>query len=346
MTRYLWDTPTSGDGRRADRNRWDRDGFGHLHQVIGAAELAGLDGVVVPYDPDGDEPWIVAGGALRDTRHTRVVVGFHPAFGTPVYAAKMSLTLQRLGADRLDWLVHVEAGAEDEVRRGDHLIGAARYERAAEFLTVARGVWSGRGALPGGFDGGEFDHDGDYFHVAAGGFDEAVDGHPFPTVHLTGTSPEALALSAAHGDVHLFTESEHGLWPQVRALGELAAARGRTVRAGLALPVIAREDEDEAWARVLRLWRETDPAATEDEVRSRGLGDLRFDGFDRIGYRTPIGLVGSYRQVARRLADYVAGGIDTFVLSGHPAIEEVHRAGEHLLHLADPAGRTLTGARA
>lgn len=330
MTRYLWELPLRGDGRRADPNRWQRNGFDHLHQVIHAAELSGLDGVVTPYDPHGEESWIVAGGALRHTRHLRVAVGFPLEFGTPVYAAKMSVTLQRLGADRLDWLLHVDPGS---------------YDRAAEFLAVARGVWSGRGERPGGFDGGEFHHEGTYYDVVAGGFDEAVDGHPFPTVHLTGSSPEAIALSARHGDVHLFTESADDLPALVRTLHDAAAAHDRTVRAGLALPVVAREDENEAWARVLRLWRETNPAATELEVRSRVLDDLRFDGFDRIGHRVPVGLVGSYRQVARRIADYARSGIDTFVLSGHPTIEEIHRTGEHLLHLADPS-RTLTGALA
>ncbi|GAA3791992.1 LLM class flavin-dependent oxidoreductase [Amycolatopsis tucumanensis] len=346
MTGYLWELPTRGDGRRADPNLWRRDGFDHLHQVVDAAELSGLDGVVVPYDPHGEESWIVAGGALRHTRHSRVVVEFTPSFGTPVYAAKMSLTLRRLGADRLDWLLKVDTDPEDERQRGDRVSGPERYERAAEFLTVARGVWSGRGAAPGGFDGGEFDHHGTYFDVIAGGFDEAADGHPFPVVHLSGTSPEAITLSAAHGDVHLFTESTPDLAADIGALETAAAEHGRTVRAGLVLPVIAREDEHEAWARVLRLWREIDPSATEHEVRSRARDGVRFDGFDRIGYRTPVGLVGSYDQVARRLSEYTRAGIDTVVLSGHPAIEEIHRAGEHLLHLADPAGRTPRGARA
>ncbi|MFC9252530.1 LLM class flavin-dependent oxidoreductase [Amycolatopsis thailandensis] len=346
MTRFLWELPTRGDGRRADPNLWQRAGFEHLHQVIDAAELSGLDGVVAPYDPRGEESWIVAGGALRHTRHARVTVEFTPSFATPVYAAKMSLTLQRLGADRLDWLVRVDTDPEDDRRRGDRLGRTERYERAAEFLTVARGAWSGRGASPGGFDGGEFDHDGGYYHVRSGGFDEAADGRPFPVVHLSGTSPEVIALSAAHGDVHLFPASTSDLTSSVRALHTAAESHGRTVRAGLVLPIIAREDEHEAWARVLRLWREIDPAATEHDVRSRAPDGTTFDGFDRIGHRTPVGLVGGYREVAARLAEYERSGITTFVLSGHPGIEEIHRAGEHLLHLADPAGRTPTGASA
>ncbi len=103
MTEFLWELPVRGDGRHVGAVSERRDGFDFLDQAILAAELSGLDGVVVPYDPEGDDSWVVAGTALRQTRHARVTVEFHPAFGTPVYAAKLSATLQRLSAGRLDW---------------------------------------------------------------------------------------------------------------------------------------------------------------------------------------------------------------------------------------------------
>ncbi len=159
---FLWRLPTRGDGRRADPGLRHRGGFGapapagpatdvrpgrfgpfdDLHQIVHAAELSGLDGVLAPYDPHGEESWIVAGGALRATRHSRVVVEFQPAFGTPVYAAKMSATLQRLSRGRLGWRLAVDTDAAEARARGDRVGGDDRYARAAEFLTVARGVWN------------------------------------------------------------------------------------------------------------------------------------------------------------------------------------------------------------
>ena len=146
-------------------------------------------------------------------------------------------------------------------------------------------------------------------------------------------------MSAAHGDVHLFAEQTAGIAAVVTELGERAAAESRRVRVGLELPIIARETEDEAWARVHRQWNELDRPGT---AADHALGDGRWAGFDAFGYDQPIGLVGSYEQVAQQLSAYRAAGVQTFVLSGHPNIEEIHRAGEHLLFLADPAGRTLT----
>ncbi|WP_067687240.1 LLM class flavin-dependent oxidoreductase [Nocardia jejuensis] len=364
MTEYFWRLPSRGDGRRALPELRHRGGFGgpapatpatdvrpgnlgpfdDLHQIIGAAELSGLDGVLAPYDPAGEESWIVGGGALRATRHSRVVIEFDPAFGTPVYAAKVSATLQQLSAGRLIWRLAVDSDPQGAIARGDRVSGADRYARAAEFLTVARGVWNEIPVPGAGFKGTGFDYAGEYYDVIDGGFRGILSGLPFPTVHLTGNSAAALQLSAAHADVHVFTETPNGIGGAVSELHRLATAAGRTVRAGLEIPVVARETEDEAWARVERQWREVHPDGPGAHALS--LGDGRWAGFTDLGYPDPIGLVGSYEQVARQLQVYEAVGIDHVVLEGHPHIEEIHRAGEHLLHLADPAGRILKEATA
>lgn len=343
MTEFLWELPTRGDGRHVDSVSEHRSGFDFLDQVILAAELSGLDGVVAPYDPEGEESWVVAGSALRQTRHLRVGVEFHPAFGTPVYAAKLSATLQRLSNGRLDWRLRVETDTADTVARGDRVAGADRYRRAAEFLTVARGVWNDEPVLPGRFGGTGFEFDGEYYDVVDGGFRGILSGLPFPVVYLSGNSHDAIELSSEHGDVHVFDETAEGVDGAVTALQDSANRFGRTVRVGLALPVIARETEDEAWARVLRQWHEVHPQAADTEIRALVLDGARWSGFDRIGYSHSVGLVGSYEQVAQSLSDYRARGIEIFELTGHPHIEELHRAGEHLLHLVDPAGRTLVG---
>ncbi|MGV9820500.1 LLM class flavin-dependent oxidoreductase [Nocardia xishanensis] len=359
MTEFLWRLPTRGDGRRAAPELRRRGGFGgpppstpatdvrpgrygpfdDLAQIVHAAELSGLDGVLAPYDPLGEESWIVAGGALRATAYATVVVEFQPAFGTPVYAAKMSATLQRLSRGRLAWRIAVDTDPADAAARGDRVTGDDRYDRAAEFLTVARGVWNDT-AVPGaGFAGTGFEFGGTYYDVIDGGFRGILSGLPFPAVHLSGTSAAALDLSARHGDVHVFTETSDGLGAGITDLRDRAAAAGRTVRIGVEVPVIARETEDEAWARVHRQWAETGRDA--GEATALDLGDGRWAGFGAFGYPQPIGLVGSYEQVAGQLSAYTAAGVDTVVLAGHPQIEELHRAGEHLLHLADPVGRTL-----
>lgn len=210
------------------------DPYDHIAQVARAAELAGLSGAVVPFDPDGEESFIVAGGVLRRSRYLRVVAEFHPAIATPVYAAKLSVSLARFSGDRLDW----KLGDLDPLTaraHGDFLDGPERHRRAAEFLTIAKGVWSQSG----------FTYEGRYFQVLEGGFASVLDdgvpsplgGRPFPRVHLAGTSPEELDLSAEHAEVHLFDP-----WDDI----ESAVERLPGLKYGVRLRVAAREDAAEA----------------------------------------------------------------------------------------------------
>jgi alkanesulfonate monooxygenase len=364
VTDFYWELPSRGDGRRVASELNTRGGFGadrpatvatdlrpgklgpfdELAQVIHAAELSGVDGVIAPYDPSGEESWVVAAAALRQTRHVRVAVEFHPAFGTPVYAAKMSATLQRLSSGRLEWRLKVETDPADARARGDQVTGRDRYARADEFLTVARGVWNDSEVLPGGFGGTGYEFAGNHYDVIDGGFRGILSGLPFPVVHLTGNSDEAVTLSAKHGDVHQFVLTDTGYETSARTLADRALEQGRSVRKLLRLPIIARETTDEAWARVERLWREAHPDGVSGDSRALARENSQWSGFDRLGYDQPIGLIGSYEDVARELSSF--RHIDGFVLTGRPHIEELHRAGEHLLHLVDPAGRTLAGQEA
>lgn len=359
MVRFAWELPTRGDSRHVGTAPRHRGGWGPgptsavatdiragrfgpfdaLDQIIAGAEITGYDSVIAPYDPQGEESWIIAGNALRQTRHARVGVEFHPGFGTPVYAAKVSATLQRLSGDRLDWHVQVETTAEDDRSRGDRTTTVEKYRRAAEFLTVAKGVWTGAGSRGGGFAGGDFNFDGEFYDVIDGGFDEAVTGHAFPIVYLSGSTDLALDLSAQHGDVHLFELSRTLDAPPLADLAERARHFGRTVGAGLRLPIIARESADEAWARLRRQWGEVFGDAADME--SGRIDDLTFSGFDHLGHRAPVGLVGSYEAVAQRISELASTGIEVFVLSGVPHIEELHRNAEHLLYRTDPAARVL-----
>lgn len=361
MVAFGWELPTRGDNRHVGSAHRHRGGWGPsptsavatdlrpgrlspfdaVDQIITAAETSGYDEIVAPYDPGGEESWVVAGHALRRTRHARVAVEFHPAFGTPVYAAKVSSTLQRFSAGRVSWQLIVETDPADNRARGDLLSTEGRYRRADEFLTVAKGVWSGAGASGGGFSGGEFNHVGEFYEVIDGGLDKVIDGHPFPRLQTTGNVSAALDLAARHADVHIFELPADGSPPGVDALAARAVKTGRTVACGVALPLIARATTDEAERRLVRQWREVYGAGAESELNRLRVDDLTFAGFDRIGHRHPVGLVGSYDAVAQRIKDLKAAGIEHFVLSGIPHIEEVYRNAEHLLFLADERSRVL-----
>ncbi|NUU21648.1 MAG: LLM class flavin-dependent oxidoreductase [Streptomycetaceae bacterium] len=342
-TEYTWTVPVRGDGRHPRPEHWNRAGwnsgeqrtfhpafrderpgrftpFDHVSAVGRAADIGGFDGLLVPYDPAGEESWITAGGLLRESTWLRVGPEFHAGFATPVYAAKLSVSLQRFVRSRLDWHLVVDTDEQVQRAQGDFVTGADRYARADEFLTVAKGVWHDE----------SFTYEGRFHQVVAGGFTGPLRDVPFPRVHLSGTSDEALELSGRHADVHLFALSENAeqLADHISRLHAAAARHDREVAVGVRVPVLARADADEAHAE-LHAW--TAHLGTRPPEPPPGDGQL-WTGFGHVGHRDAVGLIGSYDAVAARLREYRDTlGVTAFVLSARPALEEAYRFAEHVL---------------
>ncbi len=126
----------------------------------------------------------------------------------------------------------------------------------------------------------------------------------------------------------------------------LAAKEGRTLRFGIRLHVITRDTSEEAWAEANRLLEgfdsETVKSVQAGLARSESEGQQRMlalHGGSRDGLEihpnlwAGIGLVrggagtalvGSHEEVAERIKEYAALGIEEFVLSGYPHLEEAY----------------------
>ena len=133
----------------------------------------------------------------------------------------------------------------------------------------------------------------------------------------------------------------------------LAAEEGRTVRFGLRAHVIVRETEQEAWEAAENLIKRLDDDTIEEaqKVLSRydSVGQQRMAQLHKRGSREALeispnlwagvglvrggagtALVGDPDTIAARLKEYEGLGIDTFVLSGYPHLEEAYRVAELL----------------
>jgi alkanesulfonate monooxygenase len=263
-------------------------------QVARAADVAGFDGLLLPNDPDGDEPWVLGSALARETRYLKIVPEFAPRFASAVYAAKLSFTFQRFFNDRLGWMLQLDDATDEE-----------RFLRAQELLVVAEGIW---GEAP-------FDFSGRFFSVAGGALfalhrtqNVRAGIRRFPAVYASGDEDALLAFSARHADVHVFTALE----PRTLAglLGRhsgLADEAGRAVRYGLRVPIVAREYAAEA----------------------RTERDRLIDA----GYPFEGALTGTYADIAERLHAYAEIGISAFVIDAVPRLEEAYRLGEYLLPL-------------
>jgi alkanesulfonate monooxygenase len=116
--------------------------------------------------------------------------------------------------------------------------------------------------------------------------------------------------------------------------------------------VIVRESEDEAWAAADKMIadipanfqdmmdRFMSKSDSEGEKRQRQmaqqsedlvLGPNLWSGIGRARLGVGTALVGSGENVAKRLQEYVDEGIDTFILSGYPHLEEAQRFGRYVM---------------
>jgi alkanesulfonate monooxygenase len=316
----------------------------YLGQVARAADQLGFAAVLTPTGTWCEDAWLTTAALLRETRRLKFLVAFRPGFLSPTLAAQMAATYQRHSAGRL--LLNVVTGGDTEEQRrfGDWLDHDQRYERTGEFLTVLRGAWAGP----------PFDFTGAHYQVAGATVSAPPD--PVPAVFFGGASPAAERIAARHADVYLaWGEPPDQIAERVRRVGRLATAQHRTVHFGIRLHVISRDTAAEAWAVADRLLDGIDPAAiagayeryrSADSVGQQRMAALHGGRTDRLeiypnlwaGYglvRAGAGtaLVGSHEQVAERIEEYHALGLDHVILSGQPHLEEAYWFGENVLPL-------------
>jgi len=357
-TDFLWYLPTHGDGRdliagafhpgRRQSAQRPPD-LEYLKQVALAAERARFLGALIPTGSYCEDAWIVAAAVAQHTTRLRPLVAFRPGFVLPAVAAQTAASFQRLTGNRL--LLNVVTGGSSVEQRsfGDFLDHDARYERTDEFLSVVRGVWRGKG----------FNFAGQHYRVEEGGLTRPL--LDPPTIYFGGASAAAQRVAAKHADVYLaWGETPPLLAERIASVREQARAHGRSLRFGVRLHVITRDTEEEAWAEATRLLDGIPPGAIEEAQRqfaaSESVGQknqLRLHGGKAGSVRdleiypnlwAGVGLVrggagtaivGSHEQVAARIAEYEGIGIDTFILSAYPNLEEAVRVGEDLLPLLE-----------
>jgi alkanesulfonate monooxygenase len=354
MSDFLWYLPTHGDGRDLTTGAFHPGQRGsafrppdldYLKQVALAAEKAGFLGALIPTGTHCEDAWAVAAAVAQHATRLKPLVAFRPGFVLPAVAAQTAASLQRLTGGRLLLNVVTGGSAAEQRSYGDFLDHDERYERTDEFLTIARGVWRGRG----------FDFSGKHYRVENAGLIKPL-AHP-PTIYFGGASPAAERVAAKHADVYLaWGETPPMLRERIRSVKAQAAQHGRTLRFGVRLHVITRDTSEQAWAEATRLLERIPPGAIEEAQRqfaaTESVGQARqvglhggkpknareleihpnlWAGVGLVRGGAGTALVGSHDEVAERFAEYESIGIDTFILSGYPNLEEAVRVGEDLL---------------
>jgi len=346
----FWFIPTHGDSRYLGTGEGAREvNHDYLKQVAIAADSQGYDGVLIPTGRSCEDPWVVASSLIPVTKRLKFLVAVRPGLHQPSLAARLAATFDRLSGGRL--LINLVTGGDQAELEGDgvFLDHAERYEQSAEFIRIWREI------IARSHTGESFDFDGKHLQVKGAKLLYPPVQQPYPPVYFGGSSPAAHELAAEQVDTYLtWGEPPAEVAKKVADVRERAARHGRTVRFGIRLHVIVRETEDQAWKAAEDLISRLDDdtviraqaafskmdsegqrrmAALHAGGKKRSRADLEISpnlwagvGLVRGGAGTA--LVGDPKTVAARIEEYAALGLDTFVLSGYPHLEEAYRFAE------------------
>jgi alkanesulfonate monooxygenase len=349
--KIFWFIPTHGDGRYLGTSEGGRNlDFDYLRQVAVAADTQGFYGVLLPTGRSCEDAWVVASSLIPETRNLRFLVALRPGLVSPTLGARMCVTFDRLSRGRL--LINVVTGGDPVELAGDGVFynHDERYEVTDEFLTIWRGILSG--------DPKEVNFGGKHLRVRGASTLIPAVQRPYPPLYFGGSSPAGIEVGAKHVDVYLtWGEPPAQVAAKIADVRAAAKKAGRNLHFGIRLHIIVRETEEEAWSAAARLVSRLDERTiqkaqkTLDRQDSHGqrrmlafqtskAADLSREaleispnlwaGIGLVRGGAGTALVGSAETVAARIQEYHELGIENFIFSGYPHLEEAYRVAELL----------------
>jgi alkanesulfonate monooxygenase len=288
------------------------------------------------------ETWTTATALAAVTRHIRFLVAVRPGFISLGLFAQMAAAFDHISGGRLDLNV-VPGGIQNDFERlGEVSDHDTRYARAEEFIAACRKLWREPGPVT--FHGNFYRLEGAYCSPAPAG--------EGPRFYLGGASERAMELSARQADLHLtWIEPLEATASQLESLRRHFAQTGRTPALGLRTHLVVRDSEAEAWEAAHDLIGHADPIvkaqrraaivgtamvgqrAQAREAPDHRLGSHLWNGLSQVRVNCGSAIVGTPQQVAEELLSYWKLGIDEFILSGFPHVEECRRTASQVLPL-------------
>ena len=340
----LWFLPTHGDGRYLAASTGGRAlTFDYLRQVAMAADTLGYFGVLLPTGRSCEDSWVIASAVAPFTRQLKYLVALRPGLVSPTMGARLAATLDRVTDGRL--LINVVTGGDPVELKSDGLWlkHDERYELTAEFLRVWRDVMQGRATT----------FEGKHVHVEDARLAFPAVQTPYPPLWFGGSSPAGIEVATDQCDVYLtWGEPPAAVAEKIKTVREAAAKKGRTLKFGIRMHIIVRETREKAWEAANDLIRYVDDKviadaqkvfARYDSVGQQRMANLHggskanleispdlWSGVGLVRGGAGTALVGDAGTVAARMNEYADLGIDTFILSGYPHLEESYRVAELL----------------
>ena len=323
-----------GVGDPALASSWE-----HCRDITLAAERNGFDNILLPSGYTlGIDATAFAAGIAPLTERMRLLLAVRMGELWLPQLARQIATIDRM----LDGRLTVNIISSDIP--GESLESAPRYRRTLEWMHVLRTLLDGR----------PVDFHGEFVDLTLDPPRARTVSGRCPLFYFGGFSEAAKDTAAEASDVFLtWPDTVAGVAATVADMQARAARRGRELRFGLRSHVIVRETPEKARAAAAALVSRLDDAVGA-AIRGRSLdavsvgvsrqAELRDlsdgDGYVEANLWTGIGrarsgagaaIVGDPDEVVAKLQAYRQVGIDAFILSGYPHLDECDRVGRHVL---------------
>ena len=345
-----WFIPTFGDSRYIGSREGSRvTDLDYIKQLGIATDTLGYDGVLIPTGRLCEDPWIVATSLLSITQKLKFLVALRPGLLQPSLAARITSSFDRLSNGRL--AINLVVGGDSTELKGDGIYHTSeeRYEAAGEFVDLWKDI------LNTGFKKNFVNFEGKHYKVTDSKLLFPSVQNPHPPLFFGGSSEEARDLAAQKVDLYItWGEKPADVKEKIEDLRKRAANYGRELKFGVRLHVIVRETEEKAWEAAEELISKLDDETIEQAHKvlnnRESVGQKRMTaltnggkartreeleispnlwagiGLAREGCATA--LVGDPKIVVERIKEYADMGVDTFVFSGYPHLEEAYRFAE------------------
>ena len=352
--RFSWFVPIDGDGEHIGTLKAERPPtFDYLKQVVQTAEKEDYYSLLIPTrfanglfeerEPLA-ETWTTVTALAAVTERIRFLVAVRPGFVSTGLFAQMAAALDNISNGRIDLNV-VPGGIQGDFERmGEVSDHAHRYSWAEEFIEACRKMWA-ESPEP-------VDYKGEHIQLNGAICSPGPVGEG-PKFYLGGASDAALGLAGRQSDAYLaWIMPLEGIETHIRRANEQFKVAGRTGVHGLRTHLIVRDTEDEAWDAAGDLLSKAETLvkgqrqavfagtanvgqrAQAQVVAEHRVGRHLWNGISTVRVNCGTAIVGSPQQVAKELLGYWRLGIDEFILSGFPHVEECSRVAQTVLPIA------------
>ena len=346
----FWFIPTFGDNRYLGSKEQSRvSDFDYVKQVAIAVDTLGYDGVLIPTGRSCEDPFVVASSLIGVTQKLKFLVALRPGLLQPALAARIASTLDRFSNGRVAF--NLVAGGDKDELEGDGLFQDSdeRYETASEFVDLWKEI------LEASYEKKLVNFDGKYYKTKNAKLLYPPVQRPHPALFFGGSSQKAHELAAQKVDLYItWGETPKAVKAKIEDVKEKALKYGRTLKFGIRLHVIVRDTEEEAWSAAEKLISKLDDETIEqhhkvlekrESIGQKRMTDLTKGGKARTREELEISpnlwagiglaregcataLVGSPEIIVERITEYANMGVDTFVFSGYPHLEEAYKFAE------------------